>query len=52
MASAIAGMAVGKYYGQTKLNFLLLRKRETPQIELLDEETEILVSYDNNSSIV
>lgn len=42
---AIAGMAVGKYYSQTKLN-TLRRMRETPQVELLNEDYQALVGKD------
>lgn len=45
-------MAVGKYYSQTKLTFLL-RQRERPEVGLLDEDTHTLVSvyFNKNLSI-
>lgn len=43
VGSAIVGMAVGKYYGQTKLS-ASLRLRRAPQVNHLDEDDQALVS--------
>jgi uncharacterized membrane-anchored protein YhcB (DUF1043 family) len=40
---SIVGMAVGKYYSQSKLN-TLLRRREMPEVQYLDEDNLELVS--------
>ena len=40
---SVLGMALGKYYTQTKLS-MLLRKRELPQVEYLNEDHQALVS--------
>ena len=44
VGGAIVGMAVGKYYSQTKLS-LLLRKRQDPHVEYLDEDYQALVRH-------
>lgn len=40
---AIVGLAVGKYYSQTKLS-LLLKRPQIPEAEYLDENYQALVS--------
>ena len=42
VAMAIAGMAVGKYYSQTKIN-MLHRKKDMPHVDYLDEDKQALV---------
>ena len=42
------GMALGKYYSQSKQN-LLLRQREKPEVEFLDEDYQALVSTPNTT---
>ena len=44
MGSAIIGMAVGKYYSQTKLA-TLQRIRERPQVDYLNEDNQAMVSW-------
>ena len=40
---SIVGMAVGKYYSQSKLN-TLLRQRKAPEVQYLDEDSVEVVS--------
>ena len=44
IAMLIAGMAIGKYYSQTKTSSLH-RRKEMPPVDYLDEEKQALVSH-------
>lgn len=51
VAIAIVGMAVGKYYSQTKIS-TLSRKKEMPHVDYLDEDKQALVCRHGTKKIM